>query len=466
MLEKDKNAAVNIQNIVFQRNKQRSQGSEEKKAYDYSEILAIVRQKITMNHSAELAGIVNQSENRPLLINLITRYLNSEQLVSPENMTTLIEEIYEDMAGLAFLQTYNQDPAVEEININSYDNIWVYYPDRKIRLDKVFNSPEECASIVKKMAHMGHTILDGSKPYGDSYLSRGVRMSGAIAPAVDPEHGAAGSIRKQKISSITRRTLIDSGTVTADMLEFVSLCINNGVSVAFAGATGSGKTANMGYLLSTVENETRIYSIEDTKELSLAKYENGIRVNDVVQLYTRTGSNPITMLDLLKISLRFHPDIIVPAEMRGAEALTAQEAGRTGHTIVSSLHANGAIDAYDRILTMCQEANTNLSEERLLKNIIEAFPIVVFARKMKDQTRKWIEIYEGVDCVNGEIIGHTLYKFRPQKTMRDENGTILKIEGEHIQENAISQKLQEKFRMNGVEEKIIQRYAIIRRNAV
>lgn len=466
MLEKDKNTAVGIQNIIFQRNKQRSQGQEEKKDYDYNEILGIIRQKITMNHSAELAGIVNQAENRPVLINLITKYLNSEQLVSQENMATLVEEIYEDMAGLAFLQAYNQDPDVEEININSFDNIWVYYPDRKIRLKQVFNSPEECASIVKKMAHMGRTILDGSKPYGDSYLSRGVRMSGAIAPAVDPEHGAVASIRKQKISKVNRDALIGFRTVTSDMLDFTSCCINNGVSVAMVGATGSGKTANMGYLLSTVDNETRIYSIEDTKELSLAKYENGVRVNDVVQLYTRTGSNPITMLDLLKIALRFDPDIIAPAEMRGGEALTAQEAGRTGHTIVSSLHANSALDAYDRILTMCQEANTNLSEERLLKNIVEAFPIIVFSRKLKDQSRKWIEIFEGIDCVNGEIIGQTLYKFHPLKTLRDEAGKILKIEGEHVQENGISEKLQEKFRINGVEEEIIQKYAVKRREAV
>jgi pilus assembly protein CpaF len=102
--------------------------------------------------------------------------------------------------------------------------------------------------------------------------------------------------------------------------------------------------------------------------------ENGVMVNDVIHLLTKEEPNPITMLDLLKLSLRLHPEILVPAEMRGKEALTVQEAGRTGHTIVSTLHANSARTAYERILTMCLEAGTSLSEERLLKNIVKPFP--------------------------------------------------------------------------------------------
>lgn len=95
--------------------------------------------------------------------------------------------------------------------------------------------------------------------------------------------------------------------------------------------------------------------------------------NRVVQTVVKESPNPITMDDLLKESLRFHPDVIIPAEMRGAEALTAIEAGRTGHTIITTLHANSALDAYNRILSMCSSAGVNLTETKILELIVEVF---------------------------------------------------------------------------------------------
>jgi len=229
----------------------------------------------------------------------------------------------------------------------------VLYKDKKVRLNEIFTNAEACSNIVRKMSRFGNVILDGSKPIGDSFIARGVRMSGAITPCVDQDAGAIASIRKQKPSYITKENLIEWDTATAEELDFLTLCVNNGVSVAIAGATGSGKTADMGYILSCVSSDKRIVTIEDTRELSLAQFdENGVMINDVIHLLTKEEPNSITMLDLLKLSLRLHPQILVPAEMRGKEALTVQEAGRTGHTIVSTLHANSARTAYDRILTI------------------------------------------------------------------------------------------------------------------
>jgi len=242
---------------------------------------------------------------------------------------------------------------------------------------------------------------------------------------VDPDAGAIASIRKQKPFYITRENLIGWETATVEELDFLILCVNNGISVAIAGATGSGKTADMGYILSCVTPEKRIVTIEDTRELSLAQFdENGVMVNDVIHLLTKEEPNPITMLDLLKLSLRLHPDILVPAEMRGKEALTVQEAGRTGHTIVSTLHANSARSAYDRILTMCLEAGTSLSEERLLKNIVEAFPIMLFKMQLPDKSRKYMEIFEATGVENGEVSGSTLFKYVVDHYERDKGGRI------------------------------------------
>jgi len=455
------NHGFSVNDLIYRANKLRSDSGESMQAQDYSEILDKLQRIIAKNHSAELAQVLYSEEAEEKLKDLIMRYLNSEQLVAKDkgNISELVDAIYYDMAGMGVLSPYLQDTDTEEINVNGYGGIWVLYRDKKMRLNETFGTPEACSNIVRKMSRFGNVILDGSKPIGDSFIARGVRMSGAISPCVDPDAGAIASIRKQRPSFITRENLIEWDTATAEELDFLTLCVNNGVSVAIAGATGSGKTADMGYILSCVPPDKRIVTIEDTRELSLAKFdENGVMINDVIHLLTKEEPNPISMLDLLKLSLRLHPEILVPAEMRGKEALTVQEAGRTGHTIVSTLHANSARTAYDRILTMCLEAGTSLSEERLLKNIVEAFPIMLFKMQLPDKSRKYMEIFEATGVKNGEVIGSTLYKYVIDHYERDKDGKIIKAVGTHKRLGCISPALAEKLLIGGVPQEEILRF--------
>ena len=451
-----------VNDLIYRANKRRSDSGESVKARDYSEILDKLQRLIAKNHSAELAQVLYSQEAEGKLKDLIMHYLNSEQLVAKDlrNISELVDAVYYDMAGMGLLSPYLQDEDTEEINVNGSGGVWVLYKDRKVRLNETFSNAEACANIVRKMSRFGNVILDGSKPIGDSYISRGIRMSGAIEPCVDPDAGAIASVRKQKPSYITRENLIGWDTATAEELDFLTMCVNNGVSIAIAGATGSGKTADMGYILSCVPPEKRIVTIEDTRELSLARYdENGVMINDVIHLLTKEEPNPITMLDLLKLSLRLHPEILVPAEMRGQEALTVQEAGRTGHTIVSTLHANSARTAYDRILTMCLEAGTSLSEERLLKNIVEAFPIMLFKMQLPDHSRKYMEVYEATGISNGEVTGTTLFKYIVDHYERDNEGRITKVIGSHRRMGNISPALAERLLVGGVPQKEIRYFS-------
>ena len=408
------NNKFSINDLIYKANKQQTTvGESNMAAQDYSDILDKLQRIIAKNHSTELAQVLYSAEAEYRLKELIMQHLNTERMVAKgfSNISELVDMIYDDMAGMGLLSAYLKDDTTEEININGYNGIWVLYRDRKIRLPHTFGSPEACSNIVRKMSRFGSVILDGSKPIGDSFISRGIRMSGAIAPCVDFDTGAIASIRRQKPSYITKENLISWNTATADELDFLMLCINNGISMAIAGATGSGKTSDMGYILSCVSADKRIVTIEDTRELSLVRFDkNGIMINDVIHLLTKEAPNPITMLDLLKLSLRLHPTVLVPAEMRGREALTVQEAGRTGHTVISTLHANSAKTAYERILTMCLEAGTFLSEERLLKNIVEAFPVMVFKMQLPDGSRKYMEVYEATGVKDGEVVGHTLFR--------------------------------------------------------
>lgn len=455
------NSKFSVNDLIYRANKRRSDSGESNKAQDYGEILDKLQRLIAKHHSAELAEVLYSKEAEGTLKDLIMRYLNQEQLVTKDlrNISELVDAVYYDMAGMGLLSPYLQDADTEEINIDGSGGVWVLYRDKKIRLKETFSNAEACANIVRKMSRFGNVILDGSKPLGDSFIAKGIRMSGAITPCVDPDAGAIASIRKQKPLLITRENLIEWETATADELDFLTMCVNHGVSIGIAGATGSGKTADMGYVLSCVPNDKRIVTIEDTRELSLARYdENGVMINDVVHLLTKEEPNAVTMLDLLKLSLRLHPEILVPAEMRGKEALTVQEAGRTGHTVVSTLHANGARTAYDRILTMCLEAGTSLSEKRLLKNIVEAFPVMVFKRQLPDKSRKYMEVFEATGVQNGEVTGSTLFQYAVDRYERDTGGRITKVVGSHCRKGNISAALAERLLIGGVSEQEIRRF--------
>ena len=199
-------------------------------------------------------------------------------------------------------------------------------------------------------------------------------------------------------------------------------------------------------IISKINKEKRIYTIEDTRELNIAKYgSDGRMINRIIQTVTKNGTNPVTMNDLLKEALRFHPYAIIPAEMRGAEALTAVEAGRTGHVILSTLHANSAVDAYNRILSMCVETGVKLSENKLMEFILEAMPLILFKRQLADGRRVYDEIFEGTRLENGRIEGNTLFKYDIRTK-------------QHIKCEPMSEALRTKLLYGGASEEQINRF--------
>ena len=428
----------------------------------YKDVLDRIRRLISENHSAELINVMYSEEAKEKLKNLIVRYLNQNKLSVPEcdSISELADKIYEDMAGFGILSKYITDPDVEEININAWNSIEVVYPDRVDLLEKTFISPDDCMDKIKKMVWLGGSIIDGSSPTVDSFIGEGIRISAIIPPCVDRRTGGVASIRRQKKNIITRKLLVDYESATDEELDFLTLCVNNGVSLAIAGSTGSGKTTDLSYLIECIDIKKRIYTIEDTRELNIAKInENGVMENRVIQTITKDGVNPITMDDLLKKSLRFHPNIIIPAEMRGGEALTAVEAGRTGHTIISTLHANSALDAYNRILSMCVSTGVKLSESKLLEFILEAIPLVLFKRQLPDGRRIYDEIFEGLNVEDGKVVGKTLYKYEIEENIYDDDGNVVKVIGRHIRKNSMSELLLQRLKYGGASNKMLDAFA-------
>ena len=442
---------------------QASEGAEQTAlsgGHSYPKLLERVRSQIAEKHSHELAGALESAEAAKTLKTLILKYCASDLAGQDFDRDALVEKVYQDMAGLGILTEYLHDSTVEEVNINSHRQIEINYPDRVKYLydEEAFDTPQAALDIIKRMVRMGGMVLDAQTPQVDSYTGDGTRISAQIPPAVPQDKGIIASIRKQSKSNITRAQLISSGSASADMLDFLAMCLCNGVSIGLSGSTGSGKTTDQAYLLNEYirqndDYNNRVFIIEDSRELNLLDYDvYNDRPARVLHVTTKGPPNPITMGDHIVKALRFNPALIVPAEVRDGAAYQAAVAGQTGHTILTAFHADNARDAYKRLVSMCLSANSSLSDERLLEMCVSAWPIMVFKRQLKDNSRKYMEIFEATGVDRGKLRGRTLYRFVISDTERDEHGKVVKVHGEHKRAGYISCQLYLRLRDNGVPE--------------
>ncbi len=382
---------------------------------------------------------------------IIEGYIAEHHLrVDGLSMRQLAERLYGDMAGFGFLDRYIADDEIEEINGNSWRDIEIVTRFGWRKISERFLSPQHAEDTLRKMVRLGGLVLDGSNPIVDSYITEGIRISAMIPPVADRRSGAVFSIRRQRMARVTKEQLVEWKTATPEMLDFLTLCINHGVSIGVAGKTGSGKTTDLSFLLNAADGNKRIYTIEETRELDLFNTDsNGNAINRVIHTCTRPSeleSADVDMNDLLRKALRFSPDIIAVAEMRGAEAMVAQEAARTGHVVVTSLHANSARKAYGRILSMCQMSGTNISTAVLLGFVVEAFPVMVFKRQLTDGTRRIMEIVEANGVRDGAVQARTLFRYE----QHGDSGTFVRMCG-------ISDALASVLRENGADQSEINR---------
>lgn len=224
------------------------------------------------------------------------------------------------------------------------------------------------------MLHVSGTILDDQSPLVVGTLAENIRIAVMKSPIVDANIGAAASIRIVNPNHMEKEDFINGGTATVEMLDLLSEFIRYGISVCIAGATSSGKTTVAGWLLTTIPDNKRIFTIENgSRELSLIREKDGRVTNSVVHTLTRSSENElyrIEQIDLVDISLRFNPDIIVVGEMRGAEANAAQEVARTGVAVVTTIHSNSCESTYRRMVSLCKRA-VDMSDETILTAVEE-----------------------------------------------------------------------------------------------
>jgi pilus assembly protein CpaF len=402
--------------------------------------------------------------NRPQFLALIRQYLTEQKCGVPGyDFETLVEKLYDEMAGFSFLTKYVNlsVPDVEEININSWDDVKVTFSDGRVEpADGEFYSPGHAVNVVKRMLQKSNIILDNGRPCVRGHLGKNIRITVNGPGVIDDDVGVTASIRFVNPKKIGKADFIRFGTATEEMLDFLSTLFQYGISMVLAGSTGTGKTTIMSWIMSTVPDNKRLYTIENgNREFDLVKRdENGKIQNNVIHTVTRYSDDPkqnITQQVLLEQGLTFDPDYICMAEMKGSEAYEAQEAARTGHAVISTVHAKSCSKIYDRIIDLCS-LKGNLSDKLLSSFVVDAFPITFYVRKMEDNVRRITEICECELDDNGRRKLSTLYQFH---TFKNEvtNGKT-KVHGKFERVGVISKNLQQELRDNGIPESVLQKF--------
>jgi septum site-determining protein MinD len=310
------------------------------------------------------------------------------------------------------------DPNVTEIMVNGHKKIFLEKAG-KVQLSPVtFTSNDHLRRIIERIVTPLGRQINESSPYVDARLKDGSRVNAVIEPlAID---GPALTIRKFKKGGISPEKYAEYGSITKPMIDFLRICVENGLNVVISGGTGSGKTSLLNMLSSFIPSNERVITVEDAAELQLQQ-------EHVVRLETRPssmeGTNAITIRDLIKNALRMRPDRIIVGECRDGAALDMLQAMNTGHDgSMTTTHANSPRECIARLETLCLMSGMDLPIRAIREQVAGAVNLIVQISRLSDGSRKVLSITE-VSGLQGDVV--TLAEiFRFKETGYDKNRRI------------------------------------------
>ncbi|HDR1022753.1 TPA: CpaF family protein [Pasteurella multocida] len=353
--------------------------------------------------------------------------------ITSADALVMAEMIADEIEGYGPIRELMEDETVNDILVNGPDNIWVERAGILEKTNRTFVNNEQLTDIARRLvAKVGRRIDDGS-PLVDSRLPDGSRLNVVIAPiALD---GTSMSIRKFSKSKKSLQELVNFGSMTREMANFLIIAARSRVNIIVSGGTGSGKTTLLNALSNYISHQERVVTLEDTAELRLEQPH-------VVRLETRLAgvehTGEVTMQDLVINALRMRPERIIVGECRGAEAFQMLQAMNTGHDgSMSTLHANSPRDATARLESMVMMSNASLPLEAIRRNIASAVNIIVQASRLNDGSRKIMNITELMGMENGQIVLQDIFTYQPSKD-RDANGKIM---GEFISHGLLTRSV-------------------------
>lgn len=359
-----------------------------------------------------------------------------QQFISLTEKERLRYILFNSIRGYDVLQELLDDQNITEIMINGPDDIFI---ERNGLLEKSeihFSSPEKLQDIIQQIVSEANRRVNEASPIADARLYDGSRVNIVLNPVA--LNGPAVTIRKFPDTPLSMNDLIQFGTLTHETADFLHLLVLSGYNIFVCGGTGSGKTTFLNVLSDFIPSSERVITIEDSAELQL-------HIPNIVKLEARQantdGKNEITIRDLIRSSLRMRPNRIIVGEIRGAEALDMLTAFNTGHDgSMSTGHGNSPRDMLRRIETMVL-MGVDMPVSSIKGQIASAIDIIVFLGRMRDHSRRVLEITEIADFTDNEIILNPLYIFK-------ESGSTQKVTGS-LQKTGNSLKDITKIQMSG-----------------
>ncbi|MBQ9975809.1 MAG: CpaF family protein [Clostridia bacterium] len=338
-----------------------------------------------------------------------------------DQKVAIVEQVYSSIRGFGLLDSIIKDDTITEVMINGPDNIFIEQSGRLFKLDKQFESQRKLEDVIQRIVGLAGREVNQANPICDTRLPDGSRVNVVLPPIA--LCGPTLTIRKFSKTPMTIERLIAYGSITQEIADVLELLVKAKYNIFIAGGTGSGKTTFLNALSNYIPKDERIITIEDSAELQITGVEN------LVSLETRnanaSGAGQITIRDLIKSSLRMRPERIVVGEVRGGEALDMLQAMNTGHDgSLSTGHANSTEDMLSRLETMVLQGAAGLPLEAIRQQIASAVDIIIHLSRLRDKSRKTMEITEVVGYENGQIILNPLYVFE-----EDEKSTLEKVSG-------------------------------------
>lgn len=383
-------------------------------------IVSIVKKLRQIIYDSYNLNIVSNEQLYGIIEQLIGEEFE-DQYITIEERVAVTERVFNSIRGLGLLDAIMKDDDITEVMINGPDDIFIEKSGALHKLDQKFDSEDQLEDIIQKIVGQAGREVSEANPIVDTRLKDGSRVNVVLPPI--SLGGAIVTIRKFSKNPMTVRQLIRYGSITEEVADFLELLVKAKYNIIISGGTGSGKTTFLNALSNFIPHDERIITIEDSAELQIEGITNLVRME--TRNSNAAGSGSIPIRELIKTSLRMRPERIVVGEVRGGEALDMLQAMNTGHDgSLSTGHANSTRDMLSRLETMVLQGAEGLPLEAIRQQIGSAVDIIVHLSRLRDRSRRTMEITEVLGYKDGQIQLNSLFRFE-----EDENSSLEVVSG-------------------------------------
>lgn len=380
--------------------------------FDKASLISEVKK--TVSDSIDLSKDISDEEIRELITNVVFEKSKQTYLTVSEKRE-ISEAVFNSMRRLDILQPLIDDPSITEIMINGANDIFIERDGRIEQFEAKFESSQKLEDVIQSIVSKVNRTVNEATPIVDARLSNGSRVNVVLPPIA--LNGPIMTIRKFPEKPMTIERLINFGSLSEEVAKVLESMVQAKYNIFICGGTGSGKTTFLNALSNFIPKDERIITIEDSAELQI------VGIKNIVKLETRNanteGKGEITIRDLIKASLRMRPERIIVGEVRGAEALDMLQAMNTGHDgSLSTGHANSSRDMLSRLETMVLSGSL-MPLEAIRQQIASAIDILIHLGRIRDKSRKVLEISEIVGYKDGQIQLNPLYEFVEEGETKD-----------------------------------------------